>query len=312
MTRKKDYLEKAYKQAVAKGEVTSYKTAKDIKIPTLTQNVVKVIARTLEEFSKNNSHVTFKDVEQLKSMQVEQKASFTCKEFMERCGIQYTTTAAQILKEAVIVMHSIGYIFIDGYIKTPPKPQGEESEQDSIFKAYEQEQSKAESVTALRPFSKVEYKDGVFSVNFDIDYARALCSCYIMKLPDLYYKLNPNTHPYASKMLFYFYSLCRQKANLQGTTLKVKTILERTGFNIESAIAGRHRLQRLQEPFERDMDALSDVLTWEYTDAKGKPLSKNKMDKNFSIKEYLDLNVKITIRPAAIPYPKKPQKETKK
>lgn len=305
MKKKEEYLERAYQKALAEGKEVERKAPKEIKLPTLTQNVVKVIARTLEEFSKKNEHISLKDIESGEDVQVEQQVSFTCKDFQERCGIKYTTTAVQILKDAAIVMHNIGYIVIDEYIKSPPKCQEETDEQASMLEAYNQSEAKDSGITTLRPFSKTKYRDGVFAVNFDIDYARALRSCYIMKLPDLYYKLNPSEHPHAAKMLFYFYSLCRQKKNLKETTLKVRTILERTGFDIAGAIAARQRGQRLQEPFEKNMDALFDVLTWEYTDVGGQILPRAKIDRSYSIDDYLNLNVKINIRPAALPYPPK-------
>lgn len=293
-------------EALAAGK--ELKPLKPLNVPVMTQNCKKVIIRCLEELAKQNTHISHKQKEDLKNLIVNPQVSFTCKDFMERCGRSDINTTSDLLADAALVMHNIGYVFTKGYIHMSDDG-GEEDLAQLMMENYNPKGS-SKKVKTLRPFSKTSYEDGIFSANLDVDYAKALCSCFTMYLPDLYYKINPNKNPYSMNLLFYFYSLCRQRNSLQGTTLKVRTILEKTGFNIQGAIQSRQLEQKLRNPFERDMDELSDILQWEYCGKKGSRLSQDKIESITRIEEYLDLNVKIIIKPPALP-PYKNKKENK-
>ena len=102
---------------------------------------------------------------------------------------------------------------------------------------------------------------------------------YPAQLQTLNAKKNPNSY-------FLLRKISEQK-NMNvfdinhGDIISVETLLSVSPYipSYEEVMKGnRNTLNRIIEPFERDMDALSDTLKWEYCHSKGTPLTKTERD----------------------------------
>ena len=90
----------------------------------------------------------------------------------------------------------------------------------------------------------------------------------------------------------------------------------------EISQSGRHYAQQIIKPFEHDMDALDETLTWEYCHENGEPLTDEELEILYndnrhtpSYNLFITLLVKITWRnyPTRIEKPKtKPKTRTRK
>lgn len=102
---------------------------------------------------------------------------------------------------------------------------------------------------------------------------------YPAQLQTLNAKKNPNSY-------FLLRKIAEQKnMNVSdvnhGDIISVETLLSVAPYipSYEEVMRGnRNTLNRIIEPFERDMDALEDTLTWEYCHSKGTPLTQEERD----------------------------------
>lgn len=129
-------------------------------------------------------------------------------------------------------------------------------------------------------------KNGIITVNLDSVFHRLLGGYKPMPYPSLLWKLSENHNPHA----FYFLRKISEHKFMNAgktneDTLSVLALLE-TSPNMatyeEVAKTDRHYDKRIITPFENDMDALGEVITWEYCHSSGIPLT----DKELSAMNY--------------------------
>ena len=119
--------------------------------------------------------------------------------------------------------------------------------------------------------------NGVITVYLDTVFHTLLGGYNPMPYPMLLWKLSENRNPHS----FYFLRKISEMkfmnaGKLNEDTIAVLTLLEASP-NMpkyeEIAETDRHYGRRFIEPFERDMDALDEVLTWEYCHSNNIPLT---------------------------------------
>ena len=139
-------------------------------------------------------------------------------------------------------------------------------------------------------------KNGVIFFNFSRPMYGVLMQYPIMRLPDEYFKLNSKRNPNSS----YFLRKISEQKNMNAGTptediISVQTLLNSTDeLPKYEDIASTGRIdQRIIRPFERDLDALSNALTWEYCHSKGAPLTAEEL-LNMDYALFSSLLIKIT------------------
>ena len=138
--------------------------------------------------------------------------------------------------------------------------------------------------------------NGVIFLNFSRPLYGVLMQYPIMRLPNEYFKLNSKRNPNSS----YFLRKISEQKNMNAGTpteniISVQTLLNSTDeLPRYEDIASTGRIdQRIIRPFERDMDALSNTLSWEYCHSKGAPLTAEEL-LNMDYSLFRSLLIKIT------------------
>ena len=107
-------------------------------------------------------------------------------------------------------------------------------------------------------------------------------------------KRNPNSYYFLRKIQEHKrMNIGTQRADI----ISVKTLID-SALNIsleEASAKGRHITRDTIDRFERDMDALCEVLTWEYCHSKGKPVTDEELQ-DMDYKTFENLLVKVTWR----------------
>lgn len=117
--------------------------------------------------------------------------------------------------------------------------------------------------------------DGTISLNFGSTFMSMLVNAFEMKLPMLYWRINDKYNPNGASLL---YTISLYKHMNRGKNnediVSVKALLEHCPFipNYEDlptySGTGRKVGEKIIEPLERDLEALAEVLTWEYCNSK--------------------------------------------
>lgn len=104
----------------------------------------------------------------------------------------------------------------------------------------------------------------------------------------------PCAYPFLRKILE-FSNMNVGKANAD--RISVKTLLEVSGLpTYEEVMKGNKNVQsRIIDPFEKNLDALEDTLSWEYCHSKGAPLTQEELD-NMNYKIFESLLIHITLK----------------
>ncbi|MDO5559699.1 MAG: hypothetical protein Q4F95_08890 [Oscillospiraceae bacterium] len=154
-----------------------------------------------------------------------------------------------------------------------------------------------QSFSDIRICESVEIKNNIICFRFGQEFFRILKGMpvmpYPMKLFNLNNKRNPNSYYFLKKIAEH------KKMNYfkkNSDTLSVKTLLESTPElpSYDEVVNGdRAVARRIIEPFERDMNELADVLTWEYCHTNGTVLSDDELD-NFSYHIFYGLLVRVS------------------
>lgn len=126
-------------------------------------------------------------------------------------------------------------------------------------------------------------KKTAISYTFGTKFYKILLGYPIMPYPDQLQTLNAKKNP---NSYFLLRKIAEQKnMNVSdvnhGDIISVETLLSVAPYipTYEEVMRGnRNTRNRIIEPFERDMDALEDTLTWEYCHSKGTPLSQEELD----------------------------------
>ena len=160
-------------------------------------------------------------------------------------------------------------------------------------------------------------RNGVIEVAFDTVFTELYKEYSIMPYPMQLYRINSNDHPHS----YYFLRKIAEHKNMNydkpnADIIAVSTLLEASPdmpTYEEVSQSDRHYDTRIIEPFERDMDALDETLTWHYCHSNNTPLTDDELpvtDYNVFIK----LLVKITWRdyPVRDIQPKPRKKRTAK
>lgn len=173
------------------------------------------------------------------------------KEYMELCGLSDEKEARKQVKEDLEALYSLTLSF----------------------------KGKGKHALDFVDFRLCDFKginNGIIIFNYSLPFYGVLKQYPIMRLPTGYFKLNSKRNPNSA----YFLRKISELKNMNSTgtnedIISVQTLLNSTDeLPRYEDIASTGRIdQRIIRPFERDLDALSDILTWEYCHSKGEPLS---------------------------------------
>lgn len=127
-----------------------------------------------------------------------------------------------------------------------------------------------------RIIEKYDIGRGVINVRFSDDFYNALIQSPEVPYPSLLFRMNGKYNPNS----FYFLRRIVEHKNMNAgkkneDIISVKTLLTATPNlpSYEKVMAtGGHVKKKIIEPFARDMNALSEVISWEYCHSNGKPL----------------------------------------
>ena len=167
-------------------------------------------------------------------------------------------------------------------------------------------------------------KNGIITVYLDTAFCTLLSGYNIMPYPRLLWKLSERINPNS----FYFLRKISEHKNMNfddrnANVISVVTLLNATP-NIPSyeevmKTNGKQLTQRIIDPFERDMDALIEVISWVYCHSNGAELTDEEL-RNMNYEIFIKLYVKIywTLYPdeterleKKAEYHKKPKKSSK-
>ena len=90
---------------------------------------------------------------------------------------------------------------------------------------------------------------------------------YLMPVPPLFWRLNLNRHPFSSAFLFIVCQSLKMNAGKdRALSIGINELIRYSGLisKVDSALKHRKYSERIIKPFERDLDALSDVFSWKY------------------------------------------------
>lgn len=137
-------------------------------------------------------------------------------------------------------------------------------------------------------------KNGVITVNLDSVFHTLLGGYKPMPYPFLLWKLSENHNPHA---YYFLRKICEMKHMNSGKanedTIAVLTLLESSpNMPTIEEITNRHYGERIIDPFERDMNALDEVLTWQYCHSNNEPLTDDELS-DFTVEIFRKLYVKI-------------------
>ena len=140
-------------------------------------------------------------------------------------------------------------------------------------------------------------KNGIITVYLDTAFCTLLTGYNIMPYPRLLWELSERINPNS----FYFLRKISEHKNMNfddrnANVISVMTLLNATP-NIPSyeevmKTNGKQLTQRIIEPFERDMDALIEVISWIYCHSNGAELTDEEL-RNMNYEIFIKLYVKI-------------------
>lgn len=173
------------------------------------------------------------------------------KEYMALCGLNDEKEARNQVKEDLEALYSLTISF----------------------------KGKGKSALDFVDFRLCDYKgivNGTIIFNFSEPFYGILKQYPIMRLPTSYFKIKAKRNPNSTYFLRKISEL--KNMNCTGTNediISVQTLLDSTGeLPRYEDIASKGQIdQRIIKPFERDLDALSDTIKWEYCHSKGVPLT---------------------------------------
>ena len=134
---------------------------------------------------------------------------------------------------------------------------------------------------------------------FDTAFLELYKTYNVMPYPTLLYRLNNKYNPNS----FYFGRKITEHKNMNynkpnADIISVEALLNSSPVMPsydEISKNGRHYAQQIINPFERDMDALEEIFTWEYCHSNGTPLTDEELE-IMSYDIFIKLLVKITWR----------------
>lgn len=139
-------------------------------------------------------------------------------------------------------------------------------------------------------------RNGIISFSFGESFFNLLKGYPVMPYPPQLWRLSSKYNPNS----FYFLRKISEHKNMNvgkknEDTIAVKTLLSASPFmqSYDEVMSSDRALnRRIMEPFERDMDALAETLTWEYCHTNGLPLTEEEIsDMDYNI--FSGLNVRV-------------------
>ena len=114
----------------------------------------------------------------------------------------------------------------------------------------------------------IDFEEKTGNITFKFSYAfieRAFK--YLMPLPSLFWRLNLNRHPFSFAFLFVVCQSLKMNAGKdRALSIGINELIRCSGLvsKVDNAVQQGNQKTRIIKPFERDLDALSDVFSWKY------------------------------------------------
>lgn len=251
---------------------------------TLKVGVVKLLDILALKFAKSN-HYKAKDANTLK-----RTVTFSLDEYMTYLDIKDVKDARKRLKEALDTLYSIS------------------------LEWEEKSKGKVINYAKMRICEAQGIERGVASFTFTTSMANYLNQSYIMQYPLELLAIserNPNAYPIARKLALHHSidnNIKRGTANIISVAKLLEVAPEIPNIEAVRAVNGSWS-ERIKGALEKALDAIEGVVSWEYSNSKGIPLT----DKQLELSDYetfIKLFVKFDIKGA--PDPTKRLEEKKK
>lgn len=156
---------------------------------------------------------------------------------------------------------------------------------------------------------KIAIYKGNIIFSFSLEMAKYLCNAYTMQYPLALLTVderNPNSFPLGRKLLLHR-SIDNNHGKGTANILSVKSLLEvcpSIPSYEEVQATGRQLDQRIKVPLETALDSLSSILSWQYCNSKGVPLTKEQAQATdydtfitlyvkFEVKDYPDQTARL-------------------
>ena len=253
---------------------------------TLKVSVVKLLDILAIKFTKLN-HYKAKDANTLK-----RTVTFSLDEYMTYLDVKDVKDARKRLKEALDTLYSIS-------LEWGEKSRGE-----------------VKNYTKMRICEAQGINRGIASFTFTADMANYLNQAYIMQYPLELLAIserNPNAYPIARKLALH-HSIDNNHKKGTANIISIAKLLEVAPEipNIEAVrkVNGSWS-ERIKGSLEKALDAVEDVISWEYSNSKGLPLT----DKQLELSDYetfIKLFVKFDIKGAPDPTERLKKKKKEK
>lgn len=124
-------------------------------------------------------------------------------------------------------------------------------------------------------------RSGIITFSYSQDFFDILLNYPIMPYPPLLWRLNAKKNPNS----YYFLRRISEHKNMNvgkknEDTISVQTLIEASPYMVsyDEVMSGNRNLTaRIIDPFERDMNALSETLTWQYCHRNNAPLTEKEL-----------------------------------
>lgn len=177
--------------------------------------------------------------------------------------------------------------------------------------SFKKSSNRERSLEDVRICSDVKIKNNIIFFTFSEEFFYVMKTMPVMPYPEKLFRINLKKNPnsyYLLKKISEHKKMNYFKKNAD--TLSVRILLECTPelpayedvVNTDRAVS-----RRIIEPFERDMNELSDVLIWEYCHSNGKPLTESELN-DFNYHIFYNLLIRIKWRS----YPELQKKKKKR
>ena len=261
--------------------IEKYSNKKSLKV-----GVVKLLDILAIKLTKLN-HYKAKDANTLK-----RTVTFSLDEYMTYLDVKDVKDARKRLKEALDTLYSIS-------LEWGEKSRGE-----------------VKNYTKMRICEAQGINRGIASFTFTADMANYLNQAYIMQYPLELLAIserNPNAYPIARKLALH-HSIDNNHKKGTANIISIAKLLEVAPEipNIEAVrkVNGSWS-ERIKGSLEKALDAVEDVISWEYSNSKGLPLT----DKQLELSDYetfIKLFVKFDIKGAPDPTERLKKKKKEK
>ena len=194
------------------------------------------------------------------------------KYYMEKCGIKDPKTARKQVKDELNTLYNISLEWTEKNGK------------------HEKDFAKT------RLCDSVGIKKGVILFNLTPAFFTYLKNTPVMPYPPQLYRINSKYNPHS----FFFLRKIAEHKNMNYSKSNADIIAVKTLLNASPEMPkykdiakGGEITRRIIDPFERDMDALEDTITWEYCHKNGHPLT-NEETETFTYELFETLLIKIS------------------